>query len=98
MTNPYENLANEIIRYAAEEYRDKLMVFKGFRDRGSGKMYERKLDLLAARKFFTSEWYQVLTSLDGNALAEKLEQEVFGDDYKEILRSNPRDETKSKRF
>lgn len=60
---PYQELANAIIIQAANDYRKALK----YDDRGM------KRDCL---RFFRSEWFQILTKIDGEALIEKLKSEV----------------------
>ncbi len=59
MVDPYENLANAIVLNAVEEYR-----------RSNNPQLLRDLE-----RFFRSEWYQVLTSVDGEMLIQKLRKE-----------------------
>lgn len=69
--NPYEKLANAIILQAVSDYRRALRKVKknpNNRDAIDG--------ALQIERFFQSEWYQVLTSVDGEYLIEKLRKEV----------------------
>ena len=69
--NPYEKLANAIVLQAVSDYRAALKKVKknsNNRDAIDGS--------LQIEKFFRSEWYQVLTSVDGKYLIEKLREEV----------------------
>ena len=69
--NPYEKLANAIILQAVSDYRRALRKVKknpNNRDAIDG--------ALQIERFFRSEWYQVLTSVDGKYLIEKLREEV----------------------
>ena len=68
--NSYEQLANAIILKAVDDYRS------------ASKVLARKpRDVLAQRelsqceRFFLSSWFQVLTSIDGASLLEKLRKE-----------------------
>lgn len=73
----YENLANAIVLQAVEDYKVSLKMFKARNnDLGENPDFSRsKLEL-----FFRSEWFMVLTRLDGKCIMEKLQKEVFGDD------------------
>lgn len=69
--DPYERLANEIILQAASDYRRNLKKLKKNpqnRDVMNG--------ILQIEKFFRSPWYQVLTTVDGEFLIEKLRKEI----------------------
>lgn len=57
--NPYERLANAIILQAVKDYRH-----------CSSKSAEMMIE-----KFFLSDWFGVLTNLDGSVLLEKLRKE-----------------------
>ena len=71
MTESYEQLANAIILQAVKDYRDAL---KKLKKRPS---YEPAKDMIAeVEKFFHSDWYRELTSIDGNFLIKKLRSEV----------------------
>ena len=69
--NPYEQLANAIVLQAVSDYRRALRKVKK-----NPKNREAIEDTLQLEKFFRSEWYQVLTSVDGEYLIEKLREEV----------------------
>jgi len=69
--NPYEKLANAIVLQAVSDYRAALKKVKknsNNRDAIDG--------ALQIEKFFRSEWYQTLTSLEGEYLIEKLRKEI----------------------
>lgn len=67
----YENLANAIILQAVKDYR---MALKSL------KANPRNRDALADRneieRFFRSQWFSVLTSVDGEMLIRSLKEEV----------------------
>ena len=69
--NSYEKLANAIVLQAVSDYRAVLKkVKKNPKNRDS-------IDgVLQIEKFFRSEWYQVLTSVDGEYLIDRLRKEV----------------------
>ena len=71
MTDPYEKLANAIIIMAAKDYR---WALKKLKKRPN---YEpAKIIINEVERFFHSDWYRELTSVDGNFLIEKIRSEV----------------------
>ena len=63
----YENLANAIIIQAAKDYK------KTYKKSLKRSECERtKQELAELERFFRSEWYRTLTSLDGELVMEKL--------------------------
>lgn len=74
MENCYTNLANAIILLAVKDYRRALRRQKKFPEDKIVKT--RKLE---CERFFRSGWFEVLTSLDGEVLLDKLYQEVYGE-------------------
>lgn len=71
MTEPYERLANAIVLQAVKDYRDALNKNK------KRPRYEpAKYTIAEVERFFHSEWYRELTSVDSNFLIEKLKSEV----------------------
>ena len=69
--NPYEKLANAIVLQAVSDYRAALKKVKK-----NSKNRDAIDEVLQIEKFFRSEWYQTLTSLDGEYLIERLRKEV----------------------
>ena len=66
----YENLANAIIEQAVHDFREaKLRLQKNARDAEAEKTYRE------TKRFFRSEWFSRLTTLDSELLLEKLEEE-----------------------
>ena len=69
--NPYENLANDVVLQAVKDYRD-----------AAGKLSRGKKNIMAEQRktecevFFKSRYFNVFTTLDGNALLSQLEKEV----------------------
>ena len=69
--NPYENLANAVVLQAVKDYRD-----------AAGKLSRGKRNIMAEQRktecevFFKSQYFNVFTDLDGNALLSQLEKEV----------------------
>ena len=69
--NPYEKLANAIVLQAVSDYRAALKKVKKNPKNGDA------IDgVLQIEKFFRSEWYQVLTSVDGEYLIDRRRKEV----------------------
>ena len=69
--NPYEKLANAIILQAVSDYRATLKKVKK-----NPQNCDAIDEALQIEKFFRSEWYQVLTSVDGEYLIDRLRKEV----------------------
>ena len=68
---PYENLANAIILLAVADYREALSRYNLYREKDSYRQ-----DKTAIERFFRSEWFGILTTLDPELLIHKLKQEV----------------------
>lgn len=68
----YENLANEIILRAVDDYRDALKRLASF-------PYDRDSRRTKAEveRFLRSGWFSVLTALDPEILIRKLNEEVL---------------------
>ena len=71
--NPYERLANAIVLQAVSDYRTVLQKI-----RKNTKNKEAVGEALQIEKFFLSQWYQTLTSVDGEYLINRLRKEVSG--------------------
>ena len=71
MTEPYQDLANAIILMAVKDYRDALKKLKKRPCHGPAKDMKNEVE-----RFFRSDWYRELTSVDGNILIKKLKSEV----------------------
>ena len=71
MTEPYQNLANAIILMAVKDYRDALKKLKKRPNYGPAKDMKNEVE-----RFFHSDWYRELTSVDGNVLIKNLQMEV----------------------
>ena len=69
--NPYEKLANGIVLQAVSDYRTALKKVK--KNPNNREAIDEALQI---EKFFRSEWYQVLTSVDGEYLIDRLLKEV----------------------
>jgi hypothetical protein len=71
MIDPYEQLANSIILQAVKDYRDALKKLKKRPNYEPAKIMKNEVE-----RFFRSDWYRELTSVDGNVLIKKLKAEV----------------------
>ena len=69
--DPYERLANAIILQAASDYRRNLKKLKK-----NPQNRDVLSEVLQIEKFFRSPWYQVLTTVDGEFLIQKLRKEI----------------------
>ena len=70
MTDPWEDLANAIILQAVKDYREARTKLKK-----RPKNENAKLMIEDCEKFFRSDWFNALTSIDGEALLKKLREE-----------------------
>ena len=68
-------LANAIIVQAAKDYRRALRKQK--KDPGN---VSAKIPIEEAEQFFRSDWYRILTTVDGETLIKQLREEVTYDD------------------
>lgn len=68
--DPYENLANAIILTAVDDYRRALKKYSKNPDSKSAKAEVDSLE-----RFFRSQWYSVLTSVEGEFMIRKLRAE-----------------------
>lgn len=69
--NPYENLANAIIVKACDDYRAALKKIKK-----NAANQDAVHEALSVERFFRSQWYGTLTSIDGEFLIRKLRAEI----------------------
>lgn len=70
--SPYEDLANAIVLQACKDYRRAYKFH--IRTHRPGDKPDEKLDEL--ERFFRSEWYRTLTSVDGEYLMKRIRQDV----------------------
>lgn len=68
---PYESLANAIIVQAVKDFKDAFDYYKAHPEK---KEYED--DVRDLEWFFRSNWYQLLTSLDGEVLMAYIKKGV----------------------
>ena len=71
MSDPYENLANAIILQAVKDYRA-----AGEKLKRNPKNKDAKLMVEDCERFFCSDWFGQLTSVDGKRLMKKLQEEL----------------------
>ena len=72
MTDAYENLANAIILLAVKDYRRALKLLSKIPHSRSAIAAVNEME-----RFFRSDWYETLTSVDGEMLIRKLREEAF---------------------
>ena len=72
MNGPYENLANAVIMQAVRDYRTALKALR-MNPRNKAAQTEKE----SIERFFRSQWYQALTTVDGEMLIKKLNEEVM---------------------
>ena len=72
MTDAYENLANAIIPLAVKDYRRALKLLSKNTHSRSAMAAVNEME-----RFFRSDWYETLTSVDGEMLIRKLREEAF---------------------
>lgn len=71
--NPYERLANAVIVQASKDY------VTGLRKKNrNSESTSAEHDVRMLERFFHSEWYQILTSVDGTYLMDRLRKEALG--------------------
>lgn len=69
--DPYERLANAIVLQAVTDYRVALKKIKA-----NPRNKDAINEALQIEKFFRSGWYNVLTSVDGEYLIKRLQEEI----------------------
>lgn len=72
MTDAYENIANAIILLAVKDYRQALKLLSKNPHSRSAMAAVNEME-----RFFRSDWYETLTSVDGEMLIRKLREETF---------------------
>ena len=70
MNDPYENLAQAVILQTVKDYRTARKKLKYH-----PKNKDAKLMIEDCERFFRSDWFGVLTSVDGQMLLRKLQEE-----------------------
>lgn len=69
--DPYEALANAIVLQAVKDYWRALKSYLRNPSNNSARYKKESLE-----RFFLSDWYRLLTAVDGEMLIEKINQEV----------------------
>lgn len=69
---PFQGLANEIVIQAVKDYR---AAGQKLKRRPDSRLAKAEIDSI--EQFFRSEWYSLLTSVDGELLISRLREEVF---------------------
>lgn len=77
--DPYKSLAAAIVLEAAAEYRRKSKI----KTMGNAEKLRQK-EIADLENFFLSEWFQMLTSVDGGVVLKMLQGEVHDIDNKRI--------------
>ncbi len=72
--NPYSRLANAIIIQAFKDY--KTILKKWRRYPGNAKINQTKTEV---EEFFHSEWFSMLTKLDGKTIMVRIQEIVLGE-------------------
>ena len=78
INTPYQNLAQAIIVKAVHDYR-KALRGHGYYYPSASKFIVASQIIAECEQFFRSDWFMVLTNLDGEMLIEKLRQEVYSE-------------------
>ena len=70
MTEPYESLANAIVLQAVKDWRSAVRTLKKRPRYDPAKQMRDECE-----RFFLSDWFEELTSVDGRVILRKLKQE-----------------------
>jgi hypothetical protein len=70
---PVERLANAIILQAVKDYRAALRALQKSPSSNTARSQKKVLE-----RFFLSDWYLLLTDLDGEMVIERIRKEVMG--------------------
>lgn len=69
--DPYEELGKAVVLQAVDDYRDAVKKLSHGRKNTAAEQMKKECE-----RFFKSEYFNVFTQLDGNALLSQLEKEV----------------------
>jgi len=72
MNDRYEQLANAIIMQAVKDYRNALKRLRKHPRNGTALFTKREVE-----RFFRSDWYTSLTTVDPEILIRKLKEEII---------------------
>lgn len=67
----YEELANAIILQAVNDYRTSLRSLKRNKRNSQADLTRKEIDV-----FFQSDWFEVLTTINGKELIKKVKKEI----------------------
>ena len=70
MTDPYENLANAIVLQAVKDWRSAVRKLQKRPRYDPARQMKDECE-----RFFLSDWFEALTSVDGGMILRKLKQE-----------------------
>lgn len=68
--DPYQELANAVIVLAAKDYRHALRI-----QRRNPRSAAAQSQIDSLERFFRSDWYKVLTDVDGEMLIKRMREE-----------------------
>ena len=68
--DPYQELANAIVIMAAKDYRHALRIQRRNPDSHAARIKTDEIE-----RFFRSDWYRLLTNVDGEMLIRRLREE-----------------------
>ena len=72
--NPYSRLANAIIIQAFKDYKTILQKWRRYPE--NAKISQTKTEV---EEFFRSEWFSMLTKLDGETLMVRMQEIILGE-------------------
>ena len=92
MISPYEALANAIVVQACKDYRDDLVWLSMHSpvtedDKENEKYANHLADKGSIEAFFRSQWFQVLSDLDGEYLIRRIREEFAANDKQRVFES-----------
>lgn len=71
MTDWYDNLANAIVLLAVKDWREAVKTLKKRPRYAAAKQMKEECEA-----FFLSDWFEMLTSVDGRTILQKLKKEA----------------------
>lgn len=81
--DPYEELANAIIKQAVYDYKKALIKAKDDDIKSKNSRFKNITDfndniskIKRLEKFFNSEWFNILTTVDGSYIITKIKNEI----------------------
>lgn len=77
MTNPYRDLGNAIVVQAVRDYRESTKLLKRKGKKLTEKKTKELTDLIKdVEEFLMSDWYKLITKIDGEELLHTLREEA----------------------